>query len=85
MKNFLFISPNYPDNYWQFCRELKQQGFRVLGLGDAPADSLDSRLREVLDDYRQVTAIDDYDQMHRAVEAYIQHYGPMDWLESNNE
>ena len=26
MKNFLFISPNYPANYWQFCRALKQQG-----------------------------------------------------------
>ena len=85
MKNFLFVSPNYPDNYWQFCRELKRQGLRVLGLGDAPADSLDSRLREALDDYRQVSSIADYDQMHQAVAAYIQQYGPMDWLESNNE
>lgn len=85
MKNFLFISPNYPGNYWQFCRELKRQGLRVLGIGDAPADSLDSHLREQLDDYRQVAAIDDYDQMHEAIEAYIQLYGPMDWLESNNE
>ena len=85
MKNFIYISPNYPDNYWQFCRELKRQGLRVLGIGDAPVDSLDSRLREALDDYRQVSAIDDYDQMHQAVAAYIQQYGPMDWLESNNE
>ena len=22
MSNFIFISPNFPTNYWQFCREL---------------------------------------------------------------
>ena len=21
MKNFIFISPNFPDNYWHFCAE----------------------------------------------------------------
>ena len=85
MKNFLFISPNYPANYWQFCRALKQQGLRVLGIGDAPRESLDSRLLEALEDYRQVSAIDCYDEMHDAVAQYIRQYGPMDWLESNNE
>ena len=25
MKNFIFISPNFPTNYWQFCRELKNK------------------------------------------------------------
>ena len=85
MKNFLFVSPNYPANYWQFCRELKQQGFRVLGIGDAPKNSLDGRLLEHLDDYVQVSAIDHYDEMHAAVAGYVERYGPMDWLESNNE
>ena len=23
MKNIIFISPNFPTNYWQFCKELK--------------------------------------------------------------
>lgn len=85
MKNFLFISPNYPANYWQFCRALKQQGLRVLGIGDAPKDSLEPCLREVLDDYQQVNAIDNYEEMHAAVARYMELYGPMDWLESNNE
>ena len=22
MQNFIFISPNFPTNYWQFCREV---------------------------------------------------------------
>ena len=40
MKNFVFISPNFPTNYWQFCRELKNNGLRVLGIGDQPYDTL---------------------------------------------
>ena len=36
MKNFLFISPNFPENYWMFCRELKKNGLNVLGIGDQP-------------------------------------------------
>ena len=40
MKNFVFISPNFPENYWQFCRELSRNGLRVLGIGDCPYDML---------------------------------------------
>ena len=32
MKNFVFISPNFPVNYWQFCRQLRNNGLRVLGI-----------------------------------------------------
>ena len=40
MKNFIFISPNFPMTYWKFCRELKNNGMRVLGIGDSPYDCL---------------------------------------------
>ena len=40
MKNVVFISPNFPTNYWQFCRELKKNGMNVLGIGDQPYDEL---------------------------------------------
>ena len=40
MQNFIFISPNFPTNYWQFCRELKNNGMNVLGIGDQPYDCL---------------------------------------------
>ena len=23
MKNFIFLSPNFPETYWMFCNELK--------------------------------------------------------------
>ena len=26
MKNFVFISPNFPESYWKFCAELKNNG-----------------------------------------------------------
>lgn len=45
MKNFIFISPNFPENYWKFCRELKNDGLRVLGIGDCPYDMLSHRLK----------------------------------------
>ena len=38
MQNFIFISPNFPTNYWQFCHELKNTGMNVLGIGDQPYD-----------------------------------------------
>ena len=38
MKNFVFISPNFPTNYWMFCKELKNNGLNVLGIGDQPYD-----------------------------------------------
>ena len=40
MKNIIFISPNFPTNYWQFCKELKNNGMNVLGIGDQPYDEL---------------------------------------------
>ena len=40
MKNFVFISPNFPLTYWKFCRELKNNGMRVLGIGDCPYEDL---------------------------------------------
>ena len=40
MKNVVFISPNFPTNYWQFCRELRNNGLNVLGVGDQPYDGV---------------------------------------------
>ncbi len=55
MKNFVFISPNFPETYWQFCAALKRAGFRVLGVGDQPYDQLMQELRDSLDEYYKVS------------------------------
>ena len=85
MKNFVFISPNFPENYWMFCNHLKQNGLRVLGVGDSPYEQLKPELRESLHEYYKVSSLENYDEVYRAVAFFIHKYGPIDWLESNNE
>ena len=85
MQNFIFISPNFPTNYWRFCRELKANGLRVLGIGDQPYDQLSHELWGSLDEYYKVSSLENYDEVYRAVAFFIHRYGRIDWLESNNE
>ena len=85
MKNIIFISPNFPTNYWQFCRELKNNGMNVLGIGDQPYDELLPGLKDSLTEYYKVGSLENYDEVYRAVAFFIFKYGRIDWLESNNE
>ena len=85
MKNVVFISPNFPTNYWQFCRELKKNGMNVLGIGDQPYEELNPELKENLHEYYKVSNLENYDEVYRGVAFLIFKYGPIDWLESNNE
>ncbi len=85
MKNVIFISPNFPANYWLFCRELKANGMNVLGIGDEPYDRLSAGLKENLTEYYKVDSLENYDSVYRAVAFLIFKHGPIDWLESNNE
>lgn len=85
MQNFVFISPNFPTNYWQFCRELKNNGLNVLGIGDQPYDDLSAELKGSLHEYYKVDNLEHYDEVYRAVAFFIFKYGRIDWLESNNE
>lgn len=85
MKNVVFISPNFPTNYWQFCRELKKNGMNVLGVGDQPYEELDENLKESLSEYYKVGNLENYDEVYRGVAFLIFKHGPVEWLESNNE
>ncbi len=85
MKNFVFISPNFPVNYWHFCRELTNNGLNVLGIGDQPYDELLPDLRASLHEYYKVSSLENYDEVYRAVAYFIFKYGRIDFLESNNE
>jgi len=85
MKNVVFLSPNFPTNYWHFCRELRNNGMNVLGIGDAPYDELMGELKESLTEYYKVDTLEDYEAVYRAVGYFIFKYGRIDWLESNNE
>lgn len=85
MKNIIFMSPNFPTNYWMFCRELKNNGMNVLGIGEQPYDELKPELKESLNEYYKVGSLENYDEVYRAVAFFTFKYGRIDWLESNNE
>ena len=82
--NFLFISPNYPPIYYNFCTRLKAHGFTVIALGDTEITNLRDDLRAVLTEYVRVN-LSDYDAVKSAVAGLIDRHGKIDGLESNNE
>ncbi|WP_294748551.1 hypothetical protein [uncultured Prevotella sp.] len=83
--NFVFISPHFPHTYWQFCQWLYQNGVKVLGIADAPYDSLQRELKKSLTEYYRVNSLENYDEVYRAVAYFAFRYGRIDWIESNNE
>lgn len=83
--NFIFISPQFPHTYWNFCDRLHRNGVNVLGIGDSPYDSLEPALKRTLTEYYRVDSLEDYNQVFRAVAFFSFKYGKIDWLESNNE
>ncbi|MDO5551371.1 MAG: ATP-grasp domain-containing protein [Lachnospiraceae bacterium] len=85
MKNVIFISPNFPTNYWQFCRQLKNNGMNVLGIGDQPYDELTQELKDSLNEYYKVSNLENDDEVYRAIAFLTFKHGRIDWLESNNE
>ncbi|MBS5114472.1 MAG: carbamoylphosphate synthase large subunit [Erysipelotrichaceae bacterium] len=83
--NFVFISPQFPKTYWNFCDRLKKNGFNVLALGDTPYHELSKELICSITEYYYVPSLEDYEQVYKAMGYFIFHYGRIDYLESNNE
>ena len=83
--NFIYISPNFPENHQYFCSSLRNNGVRVLGIGDCPYDNLTWELRDSLTEYYKVSSLENYEEVYRAVAFFIHRYGRIDYLESNNE
>ncbi len=83
--NFIFISPQFPKTYWNFCDRLKNKGVCVLGIGDTPYDELDDHVKNSLQEYYRVDNMENYEEMFRAVAFFSFRYGKIDWIESNNE
>lgn len=83
--NVIFVSPHFPHTYWNFCARLKADGANVLGIGDAPYETLEQNLKNVLTEYYYVKDMRSYPDMFRAVAYFSFKYGKIDWLESNNE
>ena len=85
MTNFVFISPNYPDNYWLFVQGLKKAGARVLCIIDTDYNNLHPGLKENMDECFKVSSFHNYDEVFKAVAYFSWKYGKIDWIESSNE
>ena len=85
MKNFIFISPNFPDVYYKFLIELKRVGFNVLAITDCPWYELSENVKNNCTEYYYVHSLCNLDEMENAVSFFKNKYGEIEYLESNNE
>ncbi|MBF5043409.1 carboxylate--amine ligase [Aggregicoccus sp. 17bor-14] len=83
--NVVFLSPHFPPQYPHFVSALRERGVRVLGVGDAPQDSLPGELRGALAEYYYVPSLGDADALLRAVGYFTWRHGRIARIESLNE
>lgn len=83
--NIIFISPNFPLHFYNFCDRLKRLGANVLGIGDCPYDNLRQEVKDSVTEYYYVSSLEDYDQVMRATAFFTFKYGKIDHVESQNE
>ncbi|MBU8895872.1 ATP-grasp domain-containing protein [Corallococcus sp. M34] len=83
--NFVFISPQFPPHYFHFVSALRERGVTVLGIGDAPYDSLRPELREAMREYFLVPTLHDDDALLRATGYLTWRHGRIHRIESLNE
>lgn len=83
--NVVFISPHFPLYFHNFCSRLKQRGVNVLGIGDAYYGDISEETKIAVTEYYQVSSLENYEEVYRAVGYYISKYGRIDFIESQNE
>ncbi len=83
--NFVFLSPHFPPNYYQFGVHLANLGVNVLGLADEPYEILRPELKVAIKEYYRVHNMNNYDELLRALGFFTHRYGKIDRLDSHNE
>lgn len=83
--NYIFISPHFPVNYYNFIPHLRSFGFNVLGIADEDFERLRPELKYSLTEYYRVNDLHNYDELVRAIGFFIFKYGKISRLESFNE
>ena len=81
----VFISPDFPENFYHFCTELADRGHQVLGLSATPYERVRPELRTALTEYYRVDTLDHIDSLRGAIRHFIGRWGPIDAIESLNE
>ena len=85
MKNFVFISPNFPLIFSHFVKSLREHNFNVLGIGDTPYCEINEELKNYITEYYYLPNLSNYEDLFKAVAFFSFKYGHIDELESNNE
>lgn len=83
--NFIFLSPHFPQNYYLFCRALKNTGFKTLGIGEPDYGELAPELSQNLDWYYHTDDMHDYESLRKACRFFIDKFGHIDGIDSLNE
>lgn len=83
--NVVFISPHFPPQFFQFCTALRERGVNVLGLGDAPAETLRPELRAALGEHYFSPRLEHYEEAHRALSYLSWRHGRIHRIDSHNE
>ena len=83
--NFVYLCPDFPPNFTLFSRRLAELGVKVLGVGEAPLESLSTPLGEALCDYYRVRDMHDRDELVRALGWLTHRHGKLDRLDSHAE
>ena len=83
--NVVFLSPHFPPNLFLFCARLRDLGATVLGVADAPYETLRPELRSALTEYYRVPDMHDTDALVRALGYFTHRHGKLDRIDSLNE
>lgn len=83
--NFVYLCPDFPPNFTLFSRRLAELGVKVLGVGEAPLETLSGALRHALCDYYRVRDMHDRDELVRALGWLTHRHGKLDRLDSHAE
>lgn len=83
--NFVFLSPDFPPNYYLFCVHLHNLGAHVLGVSDQPPANLRPELAAALTAYHCVSDLYNYDEVLRTLGYFTYHHGKLNRVDSLNE
>ncbi len=83
--NVIVISPHFPDNFRLFSLALSKEGIRVFGIDNQQYSDLSHDLKSSLTEYYQVSDLENYEDVLKAVAYFTHKYGKIDRIESHNE
>jgi hypothetical protein len=83
--NVVFLSPHFPQNFYQFVVRLREGGANALAIADEPWERMRPELRAAATEYYRVGDMHRYDEMVRGLGYLTFRHGKIDRLDSMSE